>query len=190
MLLELFFLLILLISYQVSAQFDLVKRVRSPETTTFSPLENIKFPDAQGVLLQKSSYDCGDAALTMILNDFDIPITYEELHAELHTPTTGASMLSLRNMARRKGLLSEGWDVGIHDLHRIPLPALGLVNRGHFVVIAGFSDEDHVEILDPARGKLQMPIHKFASIWSGETLLFHKPGGAPGHWFKASPQPR
>lgn len=154
----------------------------------FFQLRTTTYLGADGLTLQRSTYDCGDAALQMIFTHFRIPGTYQETQEQLRTPPSGATMLSLRNLALRKGLLCEGWRLRIEDLRNVPLPAIVFILGKHFAVLSAVRESGDLEILDPARGRFQIPMRKLQTIWTGETLLFHKPEGAPDRWYGATRQ--
>lgn len=140
----------------------------------------------EGVFFQQSHGDCGGAALKMMLEHFDIRIDYGLLWQRLNDSPEGTTMLSIKKAAEREGLLCEGWRLSPQDLLHIPLPAILLVQRSHFVVVAGADAPKGVVILDPVRGRLRLPARKLIACWNGETLLFSRRGTAshkPGCWF-------
>ena len=132
----------------------------------------------EGLVFQKAAYDCGDAALTMVLRRFGVDASFEEVRRELRTPPTGASMLSLRELARRKGLACEGWRLTARDVDAMALPALVRLRSRHFAVLERRTAGGDLVLLDPARGELVLSRRTFASLWTGETLLFAQPGAA------------
>jgi ABC-type bacteriocin/lantibiotic exporter with double-glycine peptidase domain len=140
----------------------------------------------QGVFFQQSHDDCGGAALKMILAHFGIPVEYGSIMQRLHAGPNGTTMLSLKQLAESEGLRCEGWRLNPQDLTQIPLPAVLLLRRHHFAVIASASLHEGIQILDPVRGRLRISGSKLVSIWEGETLLFHgsNAGAADIHrWF-------
>lgn len=132
--------------------------------------------------------DCGGAALKMILDHYGIQTDYRQLLQRLQTGARGTAMLNMREAAKAEGLICEGWRLAARDLPAIPLPAVLLMRRDHFVVLDGL-EPGHVSILDPARGRLRLTLRALLSSWHGETLLFYKPGAVPdrlGRWFVPS----
>jgi len=147
---------------------------------------------AEGVFFQRGSSDCGGAVLKMIFDRNGIKADYAEILRRLQTSTLGTAMLNMLDLARKEGLHCEGWRLAARDLPSIPLPAVLLLRRNHFVVLDSM-DRNHVLLLDPARGRLRVSWRKLLSSWHGETLLFYKPGEVPdrlGCWFVALPIPR
>lgn len=178
------------ITYDQLYAFIVDRKPNRPTRPSISYLNGTTYLGAAGVVLQRSNSDCGDAALKMVFTHFGIPTTYAEIRQQLATPPSGATMLSLRNLALQKGLLCEGWKLTIGDLRNVPLPAIVFILGNHYAVLTAFSDASDLVILDPARGRLRIPVRRFQTIWAGETLLFHKPGGVPNRWFGAPPNLR
>jgi ABC-type bacteriocin/lantibiotic exporter with double-glycine peptidase domain len=139
----------------------------------------------EGVFFQQAASDCGGAALMMIFNRYGIHAEYGQLLRRLQTSASGTAMLNMREVARAEGLVCEGWRLAARDLPSIPLPAVLLLRRDHFVVVDRI-EPDHALVLDPARGRLRVSWRRLFSSWHGETLLFYKPGevpARPGGWF-------
>jgi ABC-type bacteriocin/lantibiotic exporter with double-glycine peptidase domain len=129
----------------------------------------------QGVFFQQSHGDCGGASLKMIFERFDVAIDYGLLWRRLQNGSTGTTMLDIKQLAESTGLVCDGWRISTSDLFRIPLPAILLVHRKHFVVLAGIDAARGALILDPVRGRLRVSMRRLMSVWHGETLIFHKP---------------
>lgn len=138
----------------------------------YRSLREVVYLGREGVFLQRSSYDCGDAALKMIFDHHQIAIAYDELLARLGNSPAGASMLSMKQLSEAKGLRCEGWRLKFEDLRRAPLPAILLLNRNHYVVLDSFTASGEPLLRDPARGRLRLSPRKLRSIWKGDTLLF------------------
>jgi ABC-type bacteriocin/lantibiotic exporter with double-glycine peptidase domain len=83
-------------------------------------------------------------------------------------------------------LLCEGWRLAPQDLRSIPLPAVLLLRRRHFVVVERVDAKDGIFLLDPVRGRLRVSMRKLLSLWQGETLVFGRNGSVAGEyrrWF-------
>jgi ABC-type bacteriocin/lantibiotic exporter with double-glycine peptidase domain len=153
---------------------------------SYPPGGGVEYLGRDGIFFQHTATDCGGAALTMIFDRFDIAMEYRVLLERLHTGTEGAAMSSMKELAQSAGLLCEGWRLAPHDLSVVPLPAILLLRPHHFVVLAGVSSPHWVLILDPMRGRLRVPVRRLLAVWTGESLLFSKPGdgaGLHGRWF-------
>lgn len=140
----------------------------------------------EGVFFQQAHNDCAGAALKMILDRFGIAIDYGLLLRRLQPAPEGTTMLSVKQLAEAEGLLCAGWRLAPHDLPGIPLPAVLLLCRKHFVVLDRMSSPKDILILDPVRGRLRVPPGKLLSVWQGETLLFRSrkaDAARHGRWF-------
>jgi ABC-type bacteriocin/lantibiotic exporter with double-glycine peptidase domain len=140
----------------------------------------------EGVFFQQAHDDCGGAALKMILAHFDISVEYGLLMQRLRASPEGTTLLNLKQSAESVGLRCEGWRLRSQDLAQIPLPAVLLLHRRHFVVVASACAREGIQILDPIRGRLRISPGKLLSIWRGETLLFCRGGSGAGDmhpWF-------
>src|SRR4051794_28833575 len=62
-----------------------------------------------GVVFQPRKYDCGAAALKMVLADNGIAGDLDELEKQLETTDRGTSMRHLREVATRSGLPARSW---------------------------------------------------------------------------------
>ena len=140
----------------------------------------------EGVVFQRGATDCGGAALKMIFDRFGITMDYGQLLSRLKTGATGTAMLNMKEVAEAEGLLCAGWRLAPRDLPVIPLPAILLIRTSHFVVMDSPYSAQGILVLDPARGRLRLSMHKLLSVWNGESLLFCKPGvdsDRHGRWF-------
>jgi len=150
-----------------------------------SHLAGTEYLGTEGVFFQQGVSDCGAAALKMIFDHYGIQADYGCLLQRLEINARGTAMLNMKKLANAEGLDCEGWRLASRDLPAIPLPAVLLLRRDHFVVLDQFQS-GHALILDPARGRLRLSLHKLLASWHGETLVFHKPGAhrdRPGGWF-------
>ncbi len=140
-----------------------------------------------GVVMQQHQWDCGAAALKMIFDHFGIDSSYDDLLHGIDTGArAGASMLTLKQLSENRGLRCAGWRLAAEDLRSIPLPAILLLRRQHYVVLRSVSANGDALLLDPARGRLRVPFRRLCSLWGGESLLFYSRGTIPGgyrRWF-------
>ncbi|MGC9093854.1 MAG: cysteine peptidase family C39 domain-containing protein [Bacteroidota bacterium] len=129
----------------------------------------------EGVVMQTRRNNCGSAALKMVFDHFDIPSTIVQIDTSLGLSVRGASMLSLKELAEKKGLGVEGWKYTIGDFVKAPMPAIVFVHGDHFAVADSVTSDGYIILSDPALGKLRMTLGSFQKIWKGETLVFNKP---------------
>jgi len=125
-----------------------------------------------GVFFQQAHDDCAGAAIKMVLDFFKIPIEYGQIQQHVNPGPEGVTMLDLKRFAEAKGLRCEGWRLSLQDLTQIPLPAVLLLRRNHFVVLERCTPADGIILLDPVQGRLRLRSQNLFSVWEGETLLF------------------
>jgi ABC-type bacteriocin/lantibiotic exporter with double-glycine peptidase domain len=128
----------------------------------------------KGVTMQTMANNCGPASLKMIFDHYRIPSTIAEIDKSVRLTPKGSSMLSLKEMAERKGLSAEGWRYTIGDFVKLSMPAIVFVHGDHFAVADSVTPDGFVILYDPALGKLKMSLDDFQKIWNGETLVFKK----------------
>jgi ABC-type bacteriocin/lantibiotic exporter with double-glycine peptidase domain len=138
-------------------------------------LGDIRSQGRHGVFFQQSNNDCGAAALKMIFEHFEIAMDYRLLLHRLQNGSADTTMLDIKTLAESAGLICDGWRLSARDLFRIPIPAVLLVHRKHFVVLAGIHGDRGALILDPVRGRLRISMRRLVSVWQGETLIFRQP---------------
>ena len=140
-------------------------------------------PAGEELILQTTPYDCGVAALGMILASHGVRVEYEELQRSLAAKSAGTTMQAIKDAAERRGLACSAWRLAPRDLDSIPLPALVLLQPAHFAVLDGCVPGGECSLRDPSRGRLSVARVRLVSRWGGETLLFRPPGGAADRWF-------
>ncbi len=127
----------------------------------------------EGVLMQTSYNDCGPASLQMIFERYGIVSSVDEIEQHVGMKAGGASMLSLKEAADRKGLHAEGWRLTMTDFMKASFPLMLFVNDDHFVVADSTCGQE-VFLRDPAVGRIKMPLLELPRIWRGETLMIAK----------------
>jgi hypothetical protein len=130
-----------------------------------------KVLDDTGVVFQKDRFDCGAAAFKMILDRHRIERPIEDWTRALLDRPNGTSMQRMKEVARAHAIEAEGWRISDADLGSIPLPAIALLDRNHYVVIESV-DSRMVTYADPAAGRFRVSRESFMSRCRGEMLLF------------------
>jgi ABC-type bacteriocin/lantibiotic exporter with double-glycine peptidase domain len=128
----------------------------------------------QGVTLQDKMYNCGAAALEMILIHHKIPMTMAEIENEIGQTDLGTNMSVLKVLAERKGLRASGWKYESNDLLRLPAPAILFLHGNHFAVFDSVASSGSVYLRDPAIGRIVLDRGQLEYIWNGETLIFQR----------------
>ena len=119
----------------------------------------------------QSDYNCGPIALKMILDNYNIPSTLNEIENKMELKKSGTSMLSLKQYAEDKGLHADGWRLTLMDLVKATFPVILFVNGNHYVV-ADSVFQDTIFLRDPTLGRYKIPTSSLSRIWKGETLVF------------------
>jgi predicted double-glycine peptidase len=127
-----------------------------------------------GVVFQERANDCGAAALKMVFDHYGLVRPLEAWQREAIDRPEGSSMLRLLEVARKWGLRAEGWRVTPADLDTIPLPAIALLNRHHYVVVEARAGAGQLIYADPALGRVKMDRRLFLRRSQGEMLLVRK----------------
>lgn len=123
---------------------------------------------------QLEAADCGAACLAMVLafNGRHVPL--EDIRLLTGTTQGGTSALGLLQAARAYGMTGRGLRVAPEDCQQLPRGAILHWEGNHFVVLDGVR-RGAVEVVDPASGRLAIPLEHFAKAFSGVVLLL-EPG--------------
>jgi predicted double-glycine peptidase len=93
-------------------------------------------------------------------------------------PTTGFSLLDLKNVAVRMGYRASGFRLSGEQLVRLTAPVIVFIQAEgykHFAVLRGVSWR-RVYLADPARGNLRMSLERFLDEWGGIIFVLGKKG--------------
>jgi tetratricopeptide (TPR) repeat protein len=125
----------------------------------------------------QKAYQCGPAALAMVLNWSGLPISPEELTAEVFTPERKGSLQSaMVGAVRRNGRIAYVF-TGVSDLFAEVAaghPVIVLQNLGlswypvwHYAVVVGYDLSEKVIILRSGNiRRKRMPFHVFEKTWA------------------------
>ncbi len=125
------------------------------------------------IIRQAGKSDCGPAALMNVFKHYGIKASFKEIETIAGINAEGTSMLGLKRMAELKGLNARGWKYIWSDFLEARKPVIAFVRGNHYVVIEK-ANEDYVQMIDPAIGRLKMKSKKFKRIWQGETLQIER----------------
>jgi ATP-binding cassette, subfamily B, bacterial CvaB/MchF/RaxB len=103
-------------------------------------------------VFQRGRFDCGPAALRMMLLQLgkDIPLDSLE-HRALDTPT-GTSVGRMVQILIAQGVPTHAAKLPLGEWKRLPPPYISLYDGNHFLLVAS-KVGDGYEILDPALGR-------------------------------------
>ncbi len=143
------------------------KELRKPKDSR----AGVMYLGSAGVVFQDRSNNCGVAALTMVLDHYGMKPSTWGIEKRTRPGFRGASLLTMKELAKSEGLEAEGWILSVEDLTRIQLPAILFIENNHFIVVDSVDEEGNLFVRDPAVGRLKIPPRKAVEIWKGEALV-------------------
>ncbi|SMO62332.1 peptidase domain-containing ABC transporter [Solitalea koreensis] len=128
--------------------------------------------------------DCGAACLASIAAHYGLHLPIACIRQLASTDKKGTNVLGLIEAATKIGFACKAVKGPVESLNKIPLPAIAHVilneTLAHYLVVYAVS-EKHIQVMDPADGKLHRYSHAdFKKIWTGVLLLL-----VPGDEFTA-----
>lgn len=125
-----------------------------------------------GVMLQRSWWDCGPAALFNLLARMGTqPPSLDSLVVlTAGAPPRGTRLGAIAEAAESLGFRSALFRASPGTLDRIDLPALAWFDRRHFVVLSHRDDSGYTVILDPEVGRYRLAPASLHRRWSGQGL--------------------
>lgn len=142
---------------------------------TWGELRRAKVPQ----IMQMSAVECGAACLTMILRYYGCETTLAEMRERCVIGRGGLSARQLLRTAQAYGLRARMISLQSTDFRSVRLPAIIHWGFEHFLVLERWSAR-YVEVVDPAAGRLRIPMDEFDSGFTGVVILlepgahFHK----------------
>jgi len=113
--------------------------------------------------------ECGLACLAAISGYFQGEAGLAEIRALAVPSGRGETLLELRNLAERIGLIARGVKVEMKALGQLALPAILHWEMNHFVVLERVTPRGIV-IMDPAAGRLAVPWSAVDTSFTGVAL--------------------
>ena len=123
------------------------------------------------VIRQMNSFECGAACLAMILGYFGRKTRLEEVRRKCDPGRNGVTARTIVTAAAQFGLKSRAYRLPLADFRGIALPCVVYWNGNHFVVLE-YCSPDRVGIVDPDRGRRDIPREEFEESFSGVALEF------------------
>jgi ATP-binding cassette, subfamily B, bacterial len=123
------------------------------------------------IVRQLAATDCGAAVLAMVLGYFGKEVSLDELKRALGPGRDGTTAASILRVGRAYGLRGRGVRLEVEQLSELPSGAILYWEFRHFVVFERFHRK-HVSIIDPASGRLSVPLEKFRRSFTGVAVLF------------------
>ena len=134
------------------------------------------------VVRQVDATDCGPAALAMLLMHFGRLEPLYRLRDLAGTTQSGTSLLGLKRAAEYLGLQATGFEAKLSELQQLDLPVLLHWENNHYVVLEKL-EAKRAHLLDPAVGRVWVPLEEFSRKWTGKALwLEPSPGFQKGRF--------
>ena len=120
---------------------------------------------------QIDEMDCGAACLAMIAGHFGRQVSLARIRQLVNTGLDGTSLRSLCSAAEELGLAARSVKASLHNLDRMPLPAICHWDGDHWLVLYHVTRR-HGLVADPALGFRRIPRAEFERRWTGYAALF------------------
>lgn len=134
-------------------------------------------------VVQQQHSDCGPACLAMVLGLHGRRVSLEEMVEACGTVRQGTSAHVLLNVARQHGLIGRGVKISdsLAELRFLPRGSILHWKFHHYVVLDELLD-DAIVVMDPARGRVTVPMEEVNKSLTGVALTFEPskdfaPGG-------------
>nr|MCU0448009.1 cysteine peptidase family C39 domain-containing protein [Microscillaceae bacterium] len=112
------------------------------------------------------------AVLHNLFLRLQIPFTNSYLSSELKNHPAYPSLQAIQDTLHEYQVDNLAVQIGIEQLPALEFPAIAhLHTEGGYFVLLQSIDNQLVTYLDPAKGKIQVPIAEFAQQWSGAVLM-------------------
>lgn len=142
-----------------------------PKLTLMAMLSGARYVDQAGVVRQEGSFDCGVAAMEMVIGDLTrTPVKFDSARASALERRSGLSFYDMRQLAEERGASAVGRRMSIEQLRKTTVPTV-LQFRGHFVVFDGFDGAGSAILRDPAIGRVRISEAALVRKWTGRSLL-------------------
>lgn len=140
-------------------------------------------PKRMRPILQSDNNDCGAACLSMISQYFRVYHTLAELKNIIPPDRDGLDAKSLSYAAHEIGLSSQTVHVGMARIRELPKPCILHWNLDHYVVLEKIQ-RNFAQIIDPALGRLQIPLSELSDHFTGVALTFEYAQAIPSKHHK------
>lgn len=132
--------------------------------------------------------DCGAACLAMALAYHGRDVSPEEIRRATRTSRDGVDAVSIIQAARSYGLDARGVSVDLDAMRHLDRGSILHWEFNHFVVFDRLV-RGGVEVLDPALGRIRVPMERFSKSFTGVAIVVRptekfepSSGGSKGTW--------
>jgi ABC-type bacteriocin/lantibiotic exporter with double-glycine peptidase domain len=133
-------------------------------------LDRPSYLDASGIVRQRSTTDCGLAALATLASMIGAPLDYHELLVDAGIVTDGLTLGAIQRIASRNGISLEGVAAAAAESLPVPWLAHWRSGNGHYVVVERREGDGWI-VADPGRGRIRYSGRAFRRRWSGYALV-------------------
>jgi ATP-binding cassette subfamily B protein len=125
--------------------------------------------DSAGVIRQRTTRDCGVAAVAMLIRERVGDVDLEELWRSVHVPRGGLSLPEMVSLAGRYGVPAAPLALATRHAGILPTPWIAHLSWNHYVVVESTADGKLV-IADPRGFRYALSEDAFTRVWSGYGL--------------------
>ncbi|EGQ9293883.1 peptidase domain-containing ABC transporter [Vibrio vulnificus] len=118
---------------------------------------------------QSEMAECGLACIAMVLGHYGHETSLLSLRKQFPQSLKGMNLLQINDIASQKGLTGNAVRYDIDELRSLQLPCLLHWDLNHFVVLTKVK-RNTVEIVDPAKGRVQISFSEFSKHATGVAL--------------------
>ena len=136
-----------------------------------APISPAARPARVPVILQGEISECALASLAMIAAAWGLKADLAAFRAKVAATPRGVNLRTLMNLAAGIGLAARPVRIGLQRLGDLKLPAILHWNMDHFVVLERVKG-DVATIVDPARGRLRVPLDSMSAHFTGIAVEF------------------
>jgi ATP-binding cassette subfamily B protein RaxB len=136
-----------------------------------APISPAARPARVPVILQGEISECALASLAMIAAAWGLKADLAAFRAKVAATPRGVNLRTLMNLAAGIGLAARPVRIGLQRLGDLKLPAILHWNMDHFVVLERVKG-DIATIVDPARGRLRVPLDSMSAHFTGIAVEF------------------
>ncbi len=133
---------------------------------------------------QTESAECGVACLAMIAGWYGYHVDLSGLRSRFAVTQHGMTFSRLIECAERLNLTGRAVRLELNELNQLALPCILYWDMNHFIVLKKVSG-NHIELHDPAKGRLKMTLDKASRHFTGIALEL-----SPAHHFERRDEKR
>lgn len=129
----------------------------------------------KNIVIQDGLKDCGCACLLSIIRYYGGNVPMDMLLDLTNTTIDGTNFYEISKAANKIGLSAKGYKLtSIEKIKETKCPFICqtiINNYKHFIVVYKITN-NHIMIMDPAKGLIKMSITDFSKIWTSYILIF------------------